>query len=161
MTNLLTIFSLVLAGIAVSSCFIPRFPAAIASFIALVLVYFGSAAIPLGSQTLIFWGIATIIVVALNYLQPKALTAARQGHAYVTGGTLIGTLLGYLAGPVTAYFIIGSAIGAFLGAWAYMRTPASPHLPITSRPFTQYLCAKGLPAIVSFSMAAIVIACVL
>ena len=151
------IISLVLAVLAVGGCFIPRFPAVILGWLSLLGMHIAGAPYA-SSQVLIFWGIAAIIVLMLGILQPKALTAARAGHGYVCGATLVGVVLGYLVQPMAAAIIIGGALGAFLGCMAFMRTPSAPRFALSSPEFIQYLCAKGLPAVVTCSMAAIVAA---
>lgn len=155
--SILPILSLFLAGIAVGGSFVPRFPAALAAYAALSLAGFARA--PYVTQNvLIFWGVATAIVLAMRIFQPKALTDTPHGHAYVAGATIAGTLVGFAITPSAATLILGAAIGAFLGTLAYMRTPAGPKFAIASSPFVQYLCAKGLPDVITCVMAAIVIA---
>lgn len=153
---MLQTISIALAGLTVGSIFIPRFPSSLCAFAALLILYFTGLS-PLTSTAIVYWAIATAIVLGLDFLQPRVLTATRRGHAYVAAATLAGTLLGVVASPTTAAAIIGGAAGAFLGAMAYMRTPASPRYPVASSQFVQYLCAKGLPAVVACSMAAIIL----
>ena len=153
----LEIISIILAGVAVGGSFVPRFPACIPAWLGLLCMHISGAPY-VDSKVLIFWGIASIIVLMLGILQPKSLTGARQGHAYVVGATIVGVILGYLISPVSAAIILGGAVGAFFGALAFMRTPAGPRFPVASSEFLQYLCAKGLPAVISCAMAAIVIA---
>lgn len=156
-TNVLEIFALLLAGVAVGGSFMPRFPAVLPAWLGMLCMRFVATGY-VNTKTLIFWGLASLIVLALNILQPKALTAARQGHAYVVGATVVGIVLGYLLAPMAAAITLGGIAGAALGAIAYMRTPDSPKFSIASPEFLQYLCAKGLPAVVACSMAAIIIA---
>lgn len=153
----LEIMALVLSGIGVGGAFVPRFPAVVPAYAAMVLLHF--AGMPyFESKILLFWAVATVIVLGLTMLQPRALTAARQGHAYVAGGCLAGVLLGYIVSPVASAIIIGGAAGAFLGTLAFMRTPKGPHFSVGSAEFVQYLCAKGLPVVVAMSMAALAVA---
>ena len=149
----LSIISLILSLAAVVAMFVPRVPAVPA----LVCAHFDGA-VYINEKILIFWGVATAIVLGLRALQPKAIVLAKGGQAYVAVATLIGTLLGYLASATAAAIIIGGAVGSFLGATAYMRTPASPRLPLASQRFVEFLSAKGLPSIVTASMVAITIA---
>lgn len=153
----LSIRSLILSLAAVVAMFVPRLPAVPAAYAALVCAHFDGA-VYINEKILIFWGVATAIVLGLRALQPKAIVLAKGGQAYVAVATLVGTLLGYLASATAAAIIIGGAVGSFLGATAYMRTPASPRLPLTSQGFVEYICAKGLPSVVTASMVAITIA---
>ena len=158
--GILTILSLLFAGAGIVSTFVPRFPAVLASYASLVLMHFAGAPY-VSVNLLIFWGVAVLMVLGLKILQPKVFSKMHQGHSYVAGGCLSGTVLGFLAAPTAAAIILGGAIGAFLGALAFMRTPQGPKFSVTSKHFIDYLCAKGLPSVVSCSMAAIVIACIL
>lgn len=73
--SLFQIFAFVLAGLSVGGTFVPRFPSAVAAYAAMVCMYF--AGVPyFDSGILIFWAVATIIVLGLMFLQPKALTGA-------------------------------------------------------------------------------------
>lgn len=153
----LEILSLVLAAVAVGACFFPRIPAVIPAWLSLLVMYFAGAPY-CGSQVLVFWSVASLLVLMLRILQPKALTLTTNGNSYVVVATIAGTAVGYVCAPAAAAIIIGAAAGAFLGTVAYMSLPKGPHIPVASSEFIQYLCAKGLPAVVCCAMAAIVFA---
>lgn len=153
----LSIITLVLAFAAVVATFVPRMPSAVASFAALVCAHFAGA-VYVDAKVIIFWGVATAIVLGLRILQPSGLVNSTRGHGYVALGTLAGVLLGYVCSPVAAALILGGCAGAFLGAVAFMRTPAGQLCAVTSQRFIDFLCAKGLPCVVTTSMAAISVA---
>lgn len=152
------ILSLVLALCGVVLSLLPRVPAVVASYAALVLAHF-SAPEYIGTSTLVFWGIASAIVLGMEYLQPR--TPGIVGGAYVWAGAVVGTMLGFLASPSAAAVIIGSAAGAFLGSVAFMRTPRGPRFSIGSRRFVDFLCSRGLPAVVCCAIGTIAAAVVL
>lgn len=145
---------IIIALLSVAASFIPRFPAALIAYAALITARLGGIA-AISNSMLIFWGLAASLVVALTYLQPRALTGARQGHAFVVAGTILGTLTGWLLSPTSAAIIVCSVLGAFFGALAFDNMPRGTHFGIASPLFQQYLCAKGAPAIVCCSMAAL------
>ncbi len=151
------ILSIALASIAIITCFYPRIPSVLASWLGMLSAHFAGAAY-INGKVLLFWGIASMIVLMLNYLQPKALSRTRAGVPYVVTGTIAGIAVGYACAPTAASFIIGAIAGAFLGSVAFMTLPKGPKKSIGSPEFLQYLCAKGLPAVVSCSQAAIVLA---
>lgn len=155
--SIFQILSIVLAVAVILDCYFSRFPAVVWAWLGLLAAHFAGAPY-ISGKVLLFWGIASVIVMMLNFLQPKGLTQLRAGMAYVTTGTIAGTALGYLYAPAVAWIIIGATIGAFLGAVAFMRLPKGPKVSITSPEFLQYLCAKGLPTVVSCSQVAIVLA---
>lgn len=151
-TDIMEIAALVLAGLGVGCTFVPRLPHVLVGYASMLVMHFAGAP-AIDGRMLLFWGVAAAIVLAVDWLQPRALTAARQGHGYVAGGTLVGAAWGYLISPSQATIIAGAFLGAFLGAMAYMRTPSGPRFGLASREFVQYTCAKGLPDIVTVSMA--------
>lgn len=106
------------------------------------------------AATYIFWGIAMLIVVAIGSLLPAAVASSRKGVPYIGGGALAGAFAGMALGSHAA-IIIGAVAGALLGGVAYGRTPAGKALLFPSSRFFNYLCAKGLPAAVAMSMAAL------
>lgn len=156
----LSIITLILALSSLVAMFVPRLPAVIAAYAALVCAHFAGAVF-VDAKILIYWGVAMAIVLGLRVLQPKALVLTGRGQAYVSLGTIVGVVLGYVVAPVVASLIIGGVVGAFLGAVAFMRTPAGGSMPVASGEFLQYLCAKGLPAVVTACMAAVAVSSML
>lgn len=100
----------------------------------------------------LFWGLAMIIVVALNFILPAAVASSRRGLPYIAGASLAGAFIGLAAGAHGG-IVIGAVAGALLGGVAYGRTPDGRILQFPSPKFINYLCAKGLPAAIAMSMA--------
>ncbi|MDE5664671.1 MAG: hypothetical protein K2G17_03225 [Duncaniella sp.] len=103
------------------------------------------------TNSLIFWGIATAIVICLEYMLPKKITSSRRGVGYIAGAALAGTFVGLTISH--EWMIVGAVAGAILGGIAYSRTPAGSIMEFPSSKFLNYLCAKGLPAVVTMCMA--------
>ena len=158
--TVLQISSIILALAAIIVCYFPRIPSVAAAWAALLLAHLSGVPY-ISGKVLLFWGIASAIVLMLNYLQPKALAQTRAGLPFIVTNTIVGAAVGCACAPVAAAIIIGAIIGAFLGAVIYMRLPKSPAMSIGSPEFIQYLCAKGLPAVVTCSQAAIVLVALL
>ncbi len=156
----LVIIAIILAVAAAVALFVPRFPAVLPAFAALLCARFAGA-IYVTTSVLIFWAVAAALVLGLRFLQPAALVKAPHGQGYVAAGAVAGALLGYVFSPSAASMIICSALAAFFGAVAYMRTPRSPRLSPASGAFFSYLGAKALPAVVTAVMAAISVMAVL
>ena len=157
MTSEYLLYITIISSVAAAVCaFFPRIPAVALSFAALVCAHFASPVLVTVSD-LMFWGVASAIVVGISYLRPRGLALMRKGNAYVVVGAIAGALLGVVLFPTVAAVITGSCIGAFLGTTAYMRLPHSAGLAIGSRPFMDYLGAKGLPAVVMASSAVIAV----
>ncbi len=150
----LQILTLSLCMIALAACFVRRVSAALIAFGALVCAYCSHAP-GIGTRELIFWCAATAIVLFLRYLHKDSPSTRRAARAYTAGGAAAGAFLGVLFQYSSGAIISGSAIGAILGVIAYMRTPDSPRYPFGSRPFLDFLCDKGLPAIVGTSIVVI------
>ena len=96
---------------------------------------------------LIFWGVSAAIVIALQYLLPVNISSSRRGVGYIAGATLAGTFVGLAISH--EWMIVGAIAGAILGGIAYSRTPAGAVMEFPSSKFLNYLCAKGLPAVVT------------
>jgi len=124
---------------------------ALTSFAGMCLCAAGNAGVARPAM-LVFWGIAAAIATGINLALPKAVATSRTGMGYVAGGALLGTLTGYLLGM--GALVICDVTGTVLGAMAFSRTPAGRHLDFPSSKFVQYICAKGLPAIVTMAIAA-------
>ncbi|MCM1067768.1 MAG: hypothetical protein NC418_09385 [Muribaculaceae bacterium] len=156
----LAIITLILALAAVAAMFVPRLPVVLAAYAALVCSHFAGA-VYVDAKILIFWGVAALIVLGLRLLAPRALMAAVKAQRYVALGTLCGVVLGYMLSPTAAAIIASGAVCAALGGMAYMLTPGSPRVSPASAAFLEFLCAKGLPCVVTASMATIALASLL
>ncbi|MDE6090692.1 MAG: hypothetical protein K2G41_08315 [Duncaniella sp.] len=98
-------------------------------------------------NSLIFWGVAAGIVIVIQCLLPKNIAKSTRGVGYIAGATLAGTFVGLAISH--EWMIVGAVAGAILGGIAYSRTPAGSVMEFPSSKFLNYLCAKGLPAVIS------------
>lgn len=153
MAPLFIILGTLLLLTAIMLAFRPVFPAALVAYASLWMFQL-SGHLQFPSSTIIFWSVATLIVLGLDRLLPAAVSRASQGQGYIATGSFAAMAVGMLMSG--AGIILGAAIGAFLGALAYTRTPAGQTLPFPSSPFLRLLCAKGLPVIVAFSMVGLI-----
>ncbi len=154
MTTTFIIVGALLLSAAVVLQFRPLMPASLAAYASLwMFQWSGVLAFP--SSTMLFWGLATLLVLGLDRLLPAAITRGVDGRGYICGGALAGMVVGMLISPTG--IILGAAIGAFLGAMAYSRTPVGKALPFPSAGFLRFLCARGLPAVVTVSMVGVVL----
>ena len=60
----------------------------------------------LGASTYMFWGVAMLIVIALNFILPQGVTASRLGVPYIFTASLAGMLIGLTVSH--AAMIVGS-----------------------------------------------------
>ena len=104
--------------------------------------------IQLEAATYLFWGTAMLIVIALNYILPHGVATSRLGIPYIFTAALAGMLTGLAISH--AAMIVGAVFAAILGGVAYARTPKGRVLSFPTHKFWNYLCAKGLPAVISF-----------
>ncbi|MCX4289931.1 MAG: hypothetical protein OSJ46_10585 [Duncaniella sp.] len=142
----LTISAALLLTLSVILAFIPSRWSVVTAWAGLTLTGIGSE-IAIGAASYIFWGVAAAIVIALSYLLPPDITRSTRGNGYIVGATLAGALVGLVLSH--AGMIVGAVLGAFCGALAYSRTPAGSALAFPSGKFLNYLCAKGLPAVIT------------
>lgn len=146
MTMILTILASLLLAASVVLAFLPSRWSVMTAWVGLLLMGIGSG-LAIGVAIYIFWGVAAAIVIALSYLLPPGITRSTRGNGYIVGATLAGALVGLVLSH--AGMIVGAVLGAFCGALAYSRTPAGTALAFPSGKFLNYLCAKGLPAVIT------------
>jgi uncharacterized protein YqgC (DUF456 family) len=143
----LYIFAVGLAGAALCATFVPRMPAVVLSYVAMLC---SAGELGLTASQLVFWGIATAITTFLVLQQPKPDKSGIYAHVYVTTGALIGALLGLLMNK-PSLLIVASCIGAIFAAMAYQRTPLG-RTSAGLRGLRDLLMVAGLPAIVNFKI---------
>lgn len=153
MASALLIICILLAATALALIFRPYVPAAAVAYASLIAGRY-SGYVAVSDKTLIFWGAAMLLVLAITTLLPRTLVQTSRGMGYIAGATLAGGCLGLALSPTA--ITVAAAIGAFLGALAYSRTPAGLPLRFPSSDFLHYLCAKGLPAIVAVSIVGVI-----
>lgn len=139
--------------------FFPKMLAVIPAFVGMTVLWLGDC-IVLPSSNIIFWGVATVLVVINHFLLPRGLRSSRAGLGYFAGGTLAGLAVG-LTVYSKASLIGGACLGAFLGALAFSQTAAGRPMNFPSSKFFNYLGAKGIPLVVALSMVGISLAAII
>lgn len=144
------ILAILLAACSLWTCIRPYMPPTLPAYAALwVLRSSGEIVVP--GSFMMSWGIAVIILLLIDYIQPRAIAKATNGTIYFTVGALTGTIVGLTAMSQTA-IVAGAAAGVVLGGLAYSGSDHGRMLAFPSARFFQYLCAKGFPAIVALSI---------
>ena len=133
--------------------FRPLFPAVIPTYCGMWLLKLSGFAAISGS-TMLWWGVASAIVVGLIYLLPRDISSSRRGLGYISAGTLAGAAVGAIASTITS-IIAGAVVGALLGTLAYSRTADGRELATAGNRFVNYAMAKAMPAVINFTMTAI------
>lgn len=154
------LFTYIFAVAAVVMMFVPRLPAVVAAFLALLCAYFSGAPY-VSDHVLLYWAAAALIVLVLRGLGRGIVNRDLRGNAFVSAGALVGAFLGFAFAPTSGAVILGSSLAAFIGAVAYMRTPGAPGYAIASGQFVQFLCARGFQAVVTVSASAVALVSVL
>lgn len=98
--------------------------------------------------TYVFWAIAMLVVIALNFMLPPKVVKSKLGIHYIYTAALAGMLAGLAISH--AAMIVGAVAAAVLGGVAFARTSEGEGLGFPTRKFWNYFCAKALPAIISF-----------
>lgn len=114
-----------------------------------ILIYIGGGLTD--TSLLVFWSVASLLVIALDFMLPRSISRSTRGLGYIAGGTLAGLFTGVLISP--SWLVAGAVLGAMAGGMAYALTPEGRILRFPSAGFLNYLCAKGLPAVVNLSVA--------
>ena len=148
--------SSMLVALAAMLTYFPRRGACAVALFALIIASLSPYCV-IAPATLIFWGIAALIAMGIEALLPRHIAESRVGIPYIATAALAAMMVG-LTLMASATIIIGSVIGALLGAVAFSRTRAGASLGFPSRQFFNYLAAKGLPIVVAASTIGITIA---
>jgi len=143
MSTPLIVLGILLMSAAVVLAYRPTVQAAVPAYAALWLMRQGGL-VALSQGAMLYWGIATILVILLDAMQPR-MRGDNRGQAYICTGILAGLTLGLLSGS-QAGSIIGACAGAILGAMAYRRTPAGQAI---TGGYIGHCLAKGFPALVA------------
>ncbi len=130
-----------------------RLTSAALAFVGMLLLHW-SYFIAVQVQWLLFWGVAAIMVTAIDWLSPAGeIDGHRISNVYVGVSAIAGALLGMAIDP--RVMVLGVVLGAFIGQMAYSRTPAGAWLKRSPAVFARYFAAKCLPAIVTTAICAI------
>lgn len=105
----LLIIGLILIIAGIIGCILPVIPGPPLSFLGLLMLHFTSH-VDLSLFTLIFTGVAAIVVTALDYIVPVWGTKKAGGSKWGIRGSGIGLIIGLFFSP------IGIFVGPFLGA---------------------------------------------
>lgn len=144
-----------LSGAALVMAFFRRMPAVAVAYLSMVIASMSGMVAICGSQYW-FWGVAAAIALGIEYLAP---VRCQRGRAlYTVGGSLAGAAIGLALGT-QASVIIGSAVAAFLGYFAWGRTPAGRR-SLASSPaiHIEEFAAIALPAVVNFAILMLIFA---
>lgn len=145
--------SLLMCG-AIAMVFRPLFPGSLLAYAGLWAFHL-SGYFPVTMHELMFWGVATVLVICADRLLPRGNTLSMSGRGYVGVGTMAGMIVGMLM--ASAGIILGAVIGTFLGAMAYSRTPQGRGLEFPSAIFVRFLCSRGLPAVITLSQVGLIL----
>ncbi len=147
---ILLIAGIVMMAVALVLLFKPWYVAALPAYCGLCFLHFSDKLPLYPTWVLIFYGAATLMVMGLRYISPKGEPDGQiTGNLYLGLGALMGCLLGMID---PRFMLLGTIIGTIIGQIAFSRTPNGKWLLFSKSNFIQYLCAKGLPAIVAVAM---------
>ena len=99
------------------------------------------------SSTLLFWAVAVMLVLVINWMRVRMLPVTGVFRNYVVGGALVGMMAGISLG--NAAMTVGSAIGALLGGIAWSRTSAAAS---GNGRLWRPVVEVGLPAVVTMTL---------
>ena len=154
-TKILLIAGIVLMALALVLLFKPWLPAAVPAYAGLWLLHL-STYTTFPQWIFIFYGVATLMVMGIRYLQPKGEPDGKStGNLYLALGAIMGCLLGMLV--EARFMVFGPILGTVLGQFAFSKTPHGTWLRFPKSNFIQYLCAKGLAVIVAVAMMGIAV----
>lgn len=150
MSTLLLISGIVALVAAFLAILRPYVPGAVLAYAGLWLFKWSGFIHP-SAGLLASWGVIVVVVLVIDFLLPSSISRATNGMGYMGVGGLVGLFVG-MTGFSLAWAVAGAAAGVLLGAFAYTRMPGGKALGFPSSRFFQYLCAKGLPAVVTLGL---------
>lgn len=148
MATLCLILGIILLIGSIVMAYRPWIPSVILSFVAMWILNY-SHYITLSNNTILFWGIATMLVLLIRMGQTQDKPNSK-GIGYIATGALVGCVVGMLMS--NSGIILGATLGAFMGLLAFCRTPNGKELHFPSKEWIMQLASKGLPIIVSMSI---------
>ena len=150
MSTLLLISGIVALVAAFLAILRPYVPGAVLAYAGLWLLKWSGFIHP-SAGLLASWGVIVVVVLVIDFLLPSSISRATNGMGYMGVGGLVGLFVG-MTGFSLAWAVAGAAAGVLLGAFAHTRMPGGKALGFPSSRFFQYLCAKGLPAVVTLGL---------
>ena len=156
MNVFILIFSVLIVLLAIRDLFMSRPSALWRAWAALAIIRASDVNIPLWS-TIIFWGAAAAIALAIGYMLPKNVAGSRVGLGYFIGGAAVGAAVGFGVYTGQAGLIIGTVVGMLIGAMAFSRTPAGKTVATPMRRYANYVLAKGSYVVVNIVIIALTI----
>lgn len=144
------IFAILFAGVAIVLAYMSKWEAIPAAFLSLLSGFFGRVA-SVSAASLIFWGVAAVVVLALWFMLPRHVVASRRGMPFLCTGALAGTVVGMVFNT-SAGIILGAAVGIFLAALVMGRSAVGRDLEYPTKKYFNYVLAKGFPVLVTFAI---------
>lgn len=153
-TILLTIGCL-LALLGVVALLRPRVPAALLVYLSMLTLH-ASTYIYVRSTYLVFWAVASSLVLLLWYYNPKGEPDGNPwSNLYIGLSALAACVMGIAIDA--RLMTLFTVIGGLLGQWFYSRTPRGRWQKFPQPAFFQYFCVKTLPALIATAMLGVVI----
>ena len=110
------IIAIVLGVVGVVGAVVPVIPGILVSFAGMLCAYFSSQS-EISGGMLWFWGIASAVIVTLDYILPglfsKLLGGSKAGVIGTSIGVLVGMVATFVIGPIA--IVIGPFVGAIVG----------------------------------------------
>lgn len=146
MNTVIIIVAILLGVIGIVGSVIPAIPGPWASWIAMLLLYFGGRADtcttdPMTINFLIIWLGITILVTILDNVIAPMFTKLTGGHKAAVTGSIIGMVIGIFLTPIG--MIAGCLAGAFLGELMVQGQDATGALKAALGAFAGFIAGTG------------------
>lgn len=146
METAIIVFAILAGIIGIAGSILPGLPGTPFSWLGLLLLYlWGPEEVPV--DTLVLWGVITVIVSIVDYLVPMWLTKATGGSKYAERGAMIGLIAGIILTPIG--MILGSFLGAFIAEVEWGKKETGDALKAATGSFIGFILGTGLKTIVS------------
>ncbi len=111
--TVLVVLAVILGIVGVLGSILPGLAGPPISWTGLLLMYFAHTDDPVSLTALLVWLAVVVIITAVDYVIPPALTKTFGGHKAASVGAMIGLFAGMFLTPVG--MVGGSLLGAFIG----------------------------------------------
>lgn len=152
MDPLIPILAITAGIIGIAGSILPGLPGTPVSWVGLLILYlWGSGTNAIGEamslNTLMIWGVITVVVSIIDYVIPMYFTKLTGGSKYAERGAMIGLIAGIILTPIG--MIAGSFLGALLAELIYAKKDFGEALKAAVGSFVGFITGTGIKTIVS------------
>ena len=141
METLLLILAVIALVTGVAGCIVPMLPGPVLSYAGILLVHW-SGYMEFSTASLIFWGVAMVVVSLLDFLLAPWMTKKFGGHSAGSWGSIIGMFAGMIFTPIG--MLLGTFLGALIGEFIALKKFSGDALVAAFGSFLSFFVGTGI-----------------